>query len=95
MSPVLLTRFCNIFGAESGGTDRVLGGLSASKPNVQWYCDFPAVGRFRMVCEHGHKGQIMDLCLKHHAMYKDTVTFCPRCNATDDHKCTLKLEMIS
>lgn len=93
---VLLTRWCNIFGAETGGREHMLGGLASQKPSRQWYCPTPSIGRYRMVCEHGHKGQVMDLCASHWKQFKDSVTFCPKCNAEPPgHKCTLRLEGIS
>jgi hypothetical protein len=92
----LLKEHCNIFGAESGG-GRMLGGLSSAKPTVQWYCPSFSVGRFFMRCWHGHKGQIMTLCEKHHTEFQGKVTFCPRCNMEPStaHKCKLKLEGVS
>lgn len=92
----LLTEFCNIFGAESGGA-RILGGLSRQRVATQWFCDHRAVGHFYMVCEHGHRGQMMPLCMKHYTMYKGgKVQFCPRCNELPPgHRCPLKLEHVS
>jgi hypothetical protein len=92
----ITSRWCNIFGDDINGARRFLGNLKDAK-NVrhQWYCPTKAVGRFRMVCAHGHHGQIMDLCMKHYLRYKDCVTFCPRCNGTDDHKCRLYMEHVS
>jgi hypothetical protein len=31
----------------------------------EWTCDQPAVVRCRMVCRHGHTGQVMQLCSWH------------------------------
>jgi hypothetical protein len=75
---VLIGRRCNPYGAESGGPKRLLGGLygsgSARTPDMdlpgnvaegEWRCDQPAQVRVRMVCEHGHTGQIMELCSWH------------------------------
>lgn len=92
---VLLSDWCNIFGDDINGAERVNGGLGAGKVTTQWYCPTKSVGRFRMVCEHGHKGQVMKLCQKHFDEFNGKVTFCPRCNAVNDHKCTLKLESVS
>lgn len=89
---ILRTEWCNVYGVESGGATKMLGGLSKSRPTTQWYCDRRAIGRFIMECEHGHKGQVMPLCAKHRAQYGDSVTFCPRCNAEPPgHKCNLSL----
>ncbi len=91
----LLTEWCNIFGAESGG-GRLLGGLSSSKPKVQWYCPTRAVVHARMTCRHGHHGQMMGVCGKHFREFEKAVTFCPRCNQDPPgHKCRLVLESIS
>lgn len=92
----LLTEWCNIFGAESGG-GRMLGGLGESAPSRQWYCDTRAVGHFFMRCEHGHKGQTMPLCIKHYNEFRKAVSFCPRCNMDPrlGHKCELRLIHIS
>jgi hypothetical protein len=69
---------CNPYGAETGGPRHVLGGLhgpaSARTPgqglpdNVaqgEWSCTQPAVVRCRMTCQHGHVGQVMQLCSWH------------------------------
>jgi len=69
---------CDPYGAESGGPRRVLGGLYGPNSartegmhlpeNVEqgeWACDQPAVIRCRMVCGHGHTGQVMQLCSWH------------------------------
>jgi len=74
----LLLGRCNPYGAESGGPRHLLGGLygpqSAATPGMhlpasveqgEWPCQQPAVIRCRMVCEHGHKGQVMQLCSWH------------------------------
>lgn len=93
---ILLKEFCNIYGAETGGTAVMLGGLSGQKSSQQWYCDNISVARFRMECEHGHRGQIMPLCQKHWKQYANGVQFCPRCNAAPPgHKCNLKLVTVS
>lgn len=82
-------------GGENGAA-RVLGGLSSAAPKTNWYCDHRAVGHFTMKCQHGHKGQVMALCNKHYMMYRNSVDFCPRCNATPPgHKCRLVMEHIS
>lgn len=89
-------RFCNIFGAENdGGAKRVLGGIGPQTPERQWYCPFVPTGRYRMECEHGHRGQIMEICTKHYKQFADAVTFCPRCQLKDPHKCSLKIVEVS
>jgi hypothetical protein len=90
--PILLTEWCNIFGDDINGAKIILGGISSSKVTQQWYCPTVSVGRFYMVCEHGHKGQVMKLCQKHHDEFDGKVTFCPRCNNTPPgHNCNLRL----
>lgn len=77
-APAVLLGRCNPYGAETGGPKRVLGGLYGPNSartegmhlpeNVEqgeWACDQPAVIRCRMVCEHGHRGQVMELCSWH------------------------------
>src|SRR6266576_5104596 len=98
-SPIILGRdFCNIFGDDINGAERVLGGLGdASTVDRQWYCPIRSIGRYRMECEHGHKGQVMKLCRKHVREFTGgKVTYCPACNATPPgHKCALSLNGIS
>lgn len=96
----LLTEFCNIYGAETGGIGKgqMLGGLSdpGTAPSRQWYCPTRAVGHYIMKCPHGHKGQMMPLCEKHAAQYKKAVSFCPPCNTMPPgHKCQIVLTEIS
>lgn len=93
----LLSEWCNVYGVESGGA-RLLGGLSQQKVGTQWACKSRAVGRFIMVCEHGHKGQMMPLCESHFKQYSGgKVQFCPRCNSDPNfhHRCALKLQHVS
>jgi hypothetical protein len=94
---VLLSRWCNIFGNDTSGAKRVLGGMgNAANVEKQWYCPTRAVIRCRMECEHGHRGQVMDLCAKHHREFRESVTFCPRCNQEPPgHKCKLVLTEVS
>jgi hypothetical protein len=74
---------CNPYGAETGGPQRVLGGLhgpgSAATPGMhlpaavaqgEWACRQQAQLRCRMVCRCQHTGQVMPLCSWH-----DEVTF--------------------
>lgn len=88
---------CNIYGAETGGAQYTLGGLEGA-PTHQWYCKHRSVGKFRMECEHGHKGQPMPLCTVHIRDIKSRdIEFCPRCNTDPEngHRCTLLLTEIS
>lgn len=77
-APAVLLGRCNPYGAETGGPRRVLGGLygpgSARTEGMQlpenvaqgeWRCANPAVIRCRMICRHGHTGQVMNLCSWH------------------------------
>lgn len=96
VAPILKTTWCNVYGGENPGGARNLGGLGESKVAHQWFCPTPAVGRFRMECPHGHKGQVMPLCAAHYEQYKDAVDYCPRCNTEPPgHKCRLKMIGIS
>lgn len=74
-APGIVLGRCNVYGAESGGPRHLLGGLygpgsarteDASLPlNVQqgeWVCTRRADVRVRMICEHGHRGHVMELC---------------------------------
>jgi hypothetical protein len=94
---VLLSDWCNIYGDDINGAVRVNGGLETGKAWKQWYCPNKMIGRFRMVCEHGHRGQIMKLCQSHYNQYSGgKVTFCPRCNIPpNDHKCRLDMVPVS
>lgn len=96
--PVLLRQWCNVYGMETGGAARILGGLTDPKGQrvTQWMCQRLSIGRFRMVCFHGHQGQIMPLCSAHWQQYKSGVSFCPRCNIPpNDHRCALTLVTVS
>lgn len=77
-APGVILGRCNPYGAETGGPKRILGGLYGPNSartegmhlpeNVEqgeWACDQPAVIRCRMVCQHGHRGQVMELCSWH------------------------------
>lgn len=66
----MTTARCNAYGAENpGGVGTPFGGLLPNPVAVQPYCTAPAVHRFRWVCEHGHKGPIVDLCEWHEAEF--------------------------
>lgn len=95
---LLVKKRCNIFGDDINGARRVLGGLETGKPRVQWYCENEPAGRFRMECEHGHRGQIMEPCESHWRQFSGgKVTFCPRCNMDPEkgHNCKLKIVPVS
>ena len=97
--PTVITRdWCNIFGRnEVTGAERYMGGLGdASQVSKQWYCPTRMVGRFVMVCAHGHKGRPMKLCRRHLQAFSD-VQFCPRCNQDPNggHRCHVKLEPVT
>jgi hypothetical protein len=96
-SSFLRRDFCDIFGNDINGAVRVLGGLDERKPTKQWYCPNHSVGKYRMVCEHGHVGPTMKLCVRHYNEFgTGEVRFCPRCNIPpNDHKCTVKAERVS
>jgi hypothetical protein len=74
-----------------------MGGLGESKIKHQWYCPKLAIARFRMECEHGHRGQVMPLCGDHYKEYSGgKVQFCPRCNQEPPgHKCKLEMREVS
>lgn len=105
MTNPLRTQWCNIFGGESvhrRGLEGVrnLGGLGAQPEEVaraggdvkMWFCPIPAVGKFQLMCEHGHKGEPMPLCEKHRKEFGDgQIEFCPRCNAVDCDVCSAVL----
>lgn len=95
---VLLHQWCNVYGVETGGAARILGGLvdPTGQKVTQWYCAKLSIGRYRMECEHGHRGQIMPLCASHVSQYSAGVSFCPRCNIPpEDHRCSLTLVPVS
>lgn len=77
-APAVLLGRCNPYGAESGGPRHIMGGLygpgSARTEGMnlpeavaqgEWTCPNPASVRCRMICLHGHKGQVMSLCSWH------------------------------
>lgn len=53
---------CDPYGAES--QIKLMGGLYPESylGRHMWHCDRLAAARFRMVCPHGHRGQVMPLC---------------------------------
>lgn len=102
LSTAVQTIWCNVYGGENSGPDAVkyLGNLSQWRPEKFWFCPTAAVGRFRMVCTHGHRGQIMYLCQSHYDQYKTGVKFCPRCHEPGkelhpQQQCDLHLEPVS
>lgn len=77
-APAVNLGYCNPYGAETGGPQRVLGGLhgpaSAATPGMglppavaqgEWACANRAQIRCRMICACGHTGQVMALCSWH------------------------------
>lgn len=85
---------CNPYGAETDG-GRMLGGMGGP-PTTRWYCQERSVYRFRLICEHEHRGPIMPLCQTHYTEFSErTISFCPRCNINDDHKCNVQLIPLS
>lgn len=62
---------CNPYGAENpGGHPVALGGfISRFRVETLTICENPAAHRFRWVCEHGHKGRIVNLCERHWAEF--------------------------
>jgi hypothetical protein len=61
--------YCNAYGAETGG-GRPYGGLiPGAWVQEQPECHAKAAHRFVWVCEHGHKGRIVDLCEWHWAEF--------------------------
>jgi hypothetical protein len=77
-APGVILGRCNPYGAESGGPKRLLGGmygpnsartegmhLPSNVEQGEWACTRRADVRCRMMCEHGHKGQVMELCSWH------------------------------
>jgi hypothetical protein len=96
-----MTQWCNAYGGEYAGPSEVrnLGGLGRApdqKGDTNWHCDRPKVGRFRMICDHGHTGPIVPLCEKHRAEFWDSITFCPRCNTEPPgHKCQVTMFHVS
>lgn len=97
-----VSRFCNAYGGENSGPDAVknMGGLGRApdqKGDTNWHCKNPWVGRFRFVCDHGHRGEITELCRAHWREFdsKD-IHFCPRCNMDPPgHACSVTLIHVS
>lgn len=99
---LLKTVRCNPYGGENAGPDEVkfFGGLTEKRPEKFWFCENPAVNRFRMHCPHGHVGQIMTLCLAHYMQWRDCIDFCPACHSPGKElhkhqKCRLRLESVA
>lgn len=105
------TRRCNAYGAENpGGHPVAFGGFLPNPVAVANICRNAAAHRFRWVCEHGHKGPIVDLCEQHYGEFtgsKDApwnvrrdVRACPRCASLaptpeQQHKCKVELVTVS
>jgi hypothetical protein len=91
-------RWCNPYGAETGGAKRVLGDVSMGKHVFhQWHCDNYARARYRIKCPHGHQGHIMELCDQHARTFTlREMRFCPACNIPpESHNCRLALIEVS
>jgi hypothetical protein len=58
----LVGQRCDPYGAES--RIQLMGGLYDERylGRHMWHCPRLAAARFRMVCPHGHRGQVMPLC---------------------------------
>lgn len=58
----LIGQRCDPYGAES--QIKLMGGLYPESylGRHMWHCPRLAAGRFRMVCPHAHRGQVMPLC---------------------------------
>lgn len=96
---------CNAYGAENVSGAVNLGGLDTQPVAIQNICRSEAVHRFRWVCEHGHRGSVVQLCQQHYDEFTGSrsvpwnvrrdVRFCPRCNTESDHKCKVRLVTVS
>jgi hypothetical protein len=99
----LLTGWCNAYGAENPGGPVPAGGLitdPVSESAGQQHCGNRAAHRFVWVCQHGHRGQPVELCERHVVLLRARVGAqpvpCPRCQTEiSDHKCWLALETVS
>lgn len=86
-APGIVVARCNPFGHSVGrGGDRgprhLMGGLysAAYEGAKKWYCPNPMDGRYRMVCQCGHRGQEMPLCYSHVAQIGKRMSgVCPPC----------------
>jgi hypothetical protein len=73
-------------------------------------CKTKAIHRFRWVCEHGHRGTIVNLCEQHWREFTGSpdapwnvrrdVRACPRCasqapSPEEQHKCRVRLVSVS
>jgi hypothetical protein len=96
-TPSIIFKRCNPFGAETGGASKYMGDKAPKALFHQWYCRERAAIRCRMTCEHGHVGQVMDLCMKHFTQFRfRDMTYCPTCNREPPgHKCVLSLLEVS
>src|ERR1043165_3761177 len=100
-TPGVSLGFCNIFGAENVSGAVPLGGLPTAHNGkmqpvtTQWICDTREVSRYVIECEHGHRGKVFKACRKHFHEFRTKITFCPRCNAEDDHKCRNVIREVS
>lgn len=102
-APILKTPWCNVYGGENSGPDDVkyLGGASEWHPSKSkggkfFYCPTPAIGKFRLTCPHGHRGNVTYLCLEH-LKYWSKIDFCPRCHepGKEIHQGYCRLEWVA
>jgi hypothetical protein len=97
--------WCNAYGAENAGGAVNLGGFDPQPVAIQSVCKTRPAHRFRWVCAHGHRGSIVELCERHFLEFAGSplvpwnvrrdVQFCPRCNTTSDHRCEVRLVVVS
>jgi hypothetical protein len=82
MTAAIVTARCNPFGHETGGPKHLMGGVYGPEHEgpQKWHCENPAVVRARMMCELGHKGQVMNLCRSHAIeIQRRQSDLCPPC----------------
>jgi len=80
----LLSGYCTVFGDPDQGPKGLVGGLYGPEHNgdIHWYCKNHSIGRFRMTCRCGHRGQVMNVCADHagpDGISKRMAGMCPPC----------------
>jgi hypothetical protein len=78
----VVTRRCNPYGHETGGPRHLLGGVYGPEyeGKTKWVCKEAVTLRARMMCPHGHRGQVMDLCMQHAIeIQKRQAGLCTKC----------------
>jgi hypothetical protein len=81
-APAVISRRCNPYGHETGGPRHLIGGVYGPEHEgpQKWVCENPAIIRARMICEAGHRGQVMDLCRAHAIeIQRRQAGLCPPC----------------